>query len=189
MEKIKNLLIILLIFPLISLAQKTYVPDDIFETYLEANGMGDGILLNDSVATDSINSVQHINISGLSISNIIGIEDFINLQNLACSSNQIDSINLTNNTLLRVLTCHNNNITELYVSSNLLLEHLDCGSNQLTTLDVSQNTALNSLNCHYNNISTLDLTNLSTNIINLNLHTYGNFNLFCISSSFNTSSC
>ena len=27
----------------------TYVPDDNFENYLEANGMGDGIALNDSV--------------------------------------------------------------------------------------------------------------------------------------------
>ena len=30
---------------------KTYVPDDYFETYLEAYGMGDGVMLNDSVLT------------------------------------------------------------------------------------------------------------------------------------------
>ena len=32
----------------------TYVPDDNFENYLEANGMGDGIALNDSVFTANI---------------------------------------------------------------------------------------------------------------------------------------
>ena len=31
---------------------KTYVPDDIFEAYLEGNGFGDGIAFNDSVSTN-----------------------------------------------------------------------------------------------------------------------------------------
>ena len=35
----------------------TYVPDDNFENYLEANGMGDGIALNDTVLTSNINTV------------------------------------------------------------------------------------------------------------------------------------
>ena len=34
---------------------KTYVPDDNFEAYLEANAMGDGIANNDSVFTSNIN--------------------------------------------------------------------------------------------------------------------------------------
>ena len=47
----KKLLLILLCFPGVALAQKTYVPDDNFENYLEAQGVGDGISLNDSVFT------------------------------------------------------------------------------------------------------------------------------------------
>ena len=35
---------------------KTYVPDDIFEAWLEGNGYGDGIAFNDSVLTSSISS-------------------------------------------------------------------------------------------------------------------------------------
>ena len=35
-------------------SQKTYVPDDNFEAYLETNGMGDGVANNDSVTTANI---------------------------------------------------------------------------------------------------------------------------------------
>ena len=40
-----------------SASNKTYVPDDNFEAYLEANGMGDGIANNDSVNTSKIDTL------------------------------------------------------------------------------------------------------------------------------------
>ena len=43
----KKLLLILFYLPLLTLAQQTYVPDDNFEAYLEANGMGNGIANDD----------------------------------------------------------------------------------------------------------------------------------------------
>ena len=46
----KKELLILLCLPMIGFGQfnlKTYVPDDNFENYLEANGMGDGVALNE----------------------------------------------------------------------------------------------------------------------------------------------
>ena len=36
------------------------MPDDNFENYLEANGMGDGIALNDTVLTSNINTVNNL---------------------------------------------------------------------------------------------------------------------------------
>jgi hypothetical protein len=39
----RKLILLGLLIPFISFSQKTYVPDDNFENYLEANGMGDGI--------------------------------------------------------------------------------------------------------------------------------------------------
>ena len=36
----KKLLLILLCVPIIGFGQQTYVPDNNFESYLEANGMG-----------------------------------------------------------------------------------------------------------------------------------------------------
>ena len=75
----------------------TYVPDDNFENYLEANGMGDGIALNDTVLTSNINTVNNLYLDSLSINNLIGIQDFISLRILEASVNPIDSIDFSNN--------------------------------------------------------------------------------------------
>jgi hypothetical protein len=56
----KKLLLILLCLPFMTLAQQTYVPDDNFEAYLEANGMGDGIASNNSVLISSIDTVTYL---------------------------------------------------------------------------------------------------------------------------------
>ena len=50
----KKLLLILLCLPMIGFGQLTYVPDDNFENYLEANGMGDGVALNNAVLTSKL---------------------------------------------------------------------------------------------------------------------------------------
>ena len=52
------------------------------------------------VVTDSINSVTVLNVSNDSISNLTGIEDFTALTYLHCSSNQLTSLNVSNNTAL-----------------------------------------------------------------------------------------
>ena len=49
----------------------TYVPDDNFETYLETNGMGDGIALNDYVFTSAIDTVAYLDVSNQNIFNFV----------------------------------------------------------------------------------------------------------------------
>ena len=61
---------------------KSYIPDDNFEYYLEMHNMGDGIQNNDSVLTKKINEVDSLNIMWQEISNISGIEQFVNLRYL-----------------------------------------------------------------------------------------------------------
>ena len=73
----KKLLLLLLCVPILTLAQKTYVPDDNFENYLEVMGLGDGIMLNDSVLTGGINTATQLNVYNQNISDLTGIEDFI----------------------------------------------------------------------------------------------------------------
>ncbi|MBT3611588.1 MAG: hypothetical protein HN522_01420, partial [Flavobacteriales bacterium] len=72
----KKLLLILLCLPMIGFGQQTYVPDDNFEAYLEANGMGNSIANDDYVTTANINTVSNLNVQALSISDLTGIEDF-----------------------------------------------------------------------------------------------------------------
>ena len=58
-------------------AQKTYVPDDNFEAYLEANSLGDGIANNDSVTTSLIGAVDSLFLDSLGISDFTGIKAFL----------------------------------------------------------------------------------------------------------------
>jgi Leucine-rich repeat (LRR) protein len=182
----KKLLLILLCFPLLTLAQQTYVPDDNFEAYLEANGMGDGIANNDSVTTANINTITSLNVSNQTISDLTGIEDFTALTLLYCYSNQLTSLNVSNNTALTTLECYFNQITNLNLTQNIALTNLYCYSNQLTVLDVSNNTALNVLSCYSNQLTALDVSNNtalttlycnSNQLTSLNLRNGNNQNL------------
>ncbi len=136
---------------------ETYVPDDNFEAYLEANGMGNGIANDDYVLTANINTVTFLNISAQNIANITGIEDFIALEILFCSNNLLTNIDISQNTALTNLWCDNNSLTSLDVSQNLALTELICGNNQLTSLNVSVNSSLSYLDAEMNQITHLDL--------------------------------
>ena len=47
-----------------------------FEDYLEANGMGDGIPLNDTILVENAYLVTNLDISNLNIADLTGIEGF-----------------------------------------------------------------------------------------------------------------
>ena len=142
-----------------SLSQ-TYVPDDNFEAYLEVNGMGNGISNDDSVTTALIDTITYLNVTGLNISDMIGIEDFIYLTELHCSHNSFSTLDISYNSFLNKLICFKNyNLTTLNLTQNFDLNYLDCFSTALSSLDVSQNTALNKLICSENQITSLDVSN------------------------------
>ena len=162
----KKLLLILLCFPLLTLSQQTYVPDDNFEAYLEANNMGNGIANDDSVTTSNIVGITSLDVSSQTISDLTGIEDFSALTSLKCYSNQLTSLDVSQNTALTYLNCNSNQLTSLDVSQNTALSTLYCNANQLTSLDVSQNTALTDLGCQSNQLTSLDVSN-NTALTNL----------------------
>lgn len=137
-----------------------YVPDDNFENYLEANGMGDGIYGNDSVLTANVVNVLLLNVSSLNITDLTGIEAFTSLENLDCSMNNLTSLNINNNTALVIL---------------------DCSDNQLNTLSIAYNTGILNLNCQNNQFTTLYLkNNNNTNLSNANFNCTANNSLYCI---------
>ena len=84
---------------------------------------------------------------------------FRNLTELHCYSNQLTSLDVSNNTALIDLYCYHNNLTSLDVSNNTALTDFRCSSNQLTSLDVSNNTALIQLTCYSNQLTSLDVSN------------------------------
>ena len=145
---------------------KTYVPDDNFEAYLEANGMGDGIPFNDSVYTSSITDVQNLTVSGLSIADLTGIVDFASLEILFCDSNELTNLNLINNTALIQVYCSENQLANLEVAGLNNLEILNCSFNQLPIIDFSGLSNLQVFDCSQNLLSSLDVSNLNLTDLN-----------------------
>tara|TARA_R110002167_G_scaffold350628_1_gene562881 strand:- start:1349 stop:4189 length:2841 start_codon:yes stop_codon:yes gene_type:complete len=151
--------------------QQTYLPDDSFEAYLEANGMGNGIANDDYVFTSNINTVTSLYVSSQNIADLTGIEDFVSLTDLNCASNQLTNLDVSQNTALTNLFCYDNQIQNLDLSNNLNLSWLWCENNQLTYLDITQNVNLVNLTCHNNNLTYIDLSGQNGFI---NLYLFGN---------------
>ena len=153
----------------------TYIPDDNFEAYLEANGLGDNIADNNFVLTANISVLTNLPISGNSISDLTGIEDFIALTNLDCSNNDLTTLDLSTNVNLTSLNCSNNILPTIDISNNTALVNLNCSyqtpfvdsenpnnSYVFDTLNLETNASLEVLNCSNNAIGNLDF---STNIL------------------------
>jgi plastocyanin len=113
---------------------QTYVPDDNFENALINIGLDN--ILDNYVATASIDTVTILNVSSKNIADLTGIEDFTALLELNCSENQLSELDASNNTYLSTLDCSNNYLTSLNLSQNTSLTLLRCYNNQLSTLDV-----------------------------------------------------
>ena len=103
--------------------------------------------------------VLSLNVRRKNISDMTGIEAFVNLKILNCDYNEIGSLDISNNTALEALVCEVNQLTTLDVSNNTALTDLDCRLNQLTSLDVSNNPALTELACSNNQLTSLDVSN------------------------------
>ena len=145
----------------------TYVPDDNFENYLEANGMGDGIALNDYVYTSAIDTATILSVSNQSISDLTGAEDMVSLEILYCNYNQLSSLDISNNLNLVTIYCHGNLITTLDISGLQLITDLHCGNNQITSLDISNLSGLKFFSCLDNQLTSLDVSN-NDSLIDLN---------------------
>ena len=109
----KKLLLVLIALPFIGFSQQTYVPDNNFEAYLEANGMGNGMPNDDYVNTANINTVTYLNVGFQNIADLTGIEAFIALDTLNWDGNQLSSLDVSQNTALTLLNCKSNQLTSL----------------------------------------------------------------------------
>jgi Leucine-rich repeat (LRR) protein len=166
-------------------AQDINFIDDNFKTALLEEGVdtnNDGEIQMTEAAV-----ITHLDLSEQHIFDLTEIAYFTELVWLSCKYNQIESLDLTNNTKLIELYCEHNQLTNLDISNNINLtilfchenqcEHIDvtnsasltvlhCNNNLLTDLDVINNTDLTELNFIDNQIPTIDLTN-NTNLITL----------------------
>ena len=115
--------------------------------------------LDDYVLTANISSLTSLDVTGKNISDLTGIEVFVNLRTLICQNNNLTELHLNANTLLHTLYCSQNQLTALDVSNNSDLQTLDLGINQINQIDVSNLPFLKILNCSNNQLTQLDLSN------------------------------
>ena len=133
---------------------ETNFPDANFRTVVKEYDTDE----DENLSRAEIEAVKEIKCYYKDIRSLTGIEYFTALQTLKCYSNQLTSLDISENTALKSLDCAKNQLAALDVSQNTALESLDCADNQLTTLDVSRNTALKSLDCAKNQLTTLDVS-------------------------------
>ncbi|WP_299680337.1 hypothetical protein [uncultured Tenacibaculum sp.] len=146
----------------------TTIPDAAFEAVLESQGYDD-ISGDGRVPTSLIETLTVLNISSKGVTDLTGIEDFTALEELKANQNDLTSINLTNNTALKVLWIRqgNNNFSSIDVSKNLALEDFRIQYSG-TSLDISNNTALTQFMCTDCSLTTLN-TSANTNLTSLDL--------------------
>ncbi|NQY30858.1 MAG: hypothetical protein HRT69_15500 [Flavobacteriaceae bacterium] len=158
----KNTLLLLLLLSCFcqdSIAQLTYVPDDNFEAYLEANSMGNGIANDDYVTTANIENVTTLDLEAQNIGDATGIEGFVSITNLFFDNNQITAIDLSKNTELYRFSISYNSLVTLDFTGNLMLYDIDISNNLLTSINLNNNTALVYLDVTNNLLTSINTSN------------------------------
>ncbi|MAB49094.1 MAG: hypothetical protein CMC05_10735 [Flavobacteriaceae bacterium] len=139
-------------------AQNVNIPDFNFKNYL---------LNNPTINTNSDTEISvaeaqaftgTISATSLGITDLTGIEAFVNITTLEVYSNILTSLDVSNNTSLT---------------------RLHCANNQITTIDVSGIPTLNQIHCQNNQLVELNLAN-GNNANFTYMKSYGNPNLTCI---------
>ena len=130
----------------------------------DSNGLNGNILKTDAervVSLDVSNPLTNPLLPnvGVKISDLTGIEGFINLQTLNSSGNSLTSVNLSHNTLLTSLDASLNALTGIDVSHNTALQILKINTNSMVNLDISLNTQLQNLDVSNNTLERVNLKN------------------------------
>ncbi len=108
--------------------------------------------------------------------------EILNVYGYTNETSSLNSLDVSNNSLLTSITCSATSVTSLDLNTNTILEHLNIsgspvailnitncsvlselyvGSAQLSTLNVATNTALTKIDCSQNQLTSLDVSNCS----------------------------
>ncbi len=189
----------------------SFIPDDNFEMYLETHtatgdsvtigsiySLGNGVI-DDSVLTYKIQSIDTLNIIGQSIADLTGINNFTNITYLNCSNNNLTSANINLANLLHLNIGDNQyltnidisncssitvleayllpNLTQLDVHNNITLEELHVSSSGIISINLDNNTHLSALSAtNMTNLREIHIQNGANNLL-AGTYTYMNFNM------------
>ena len=150
-------------------SQTTPIPDGAFESALIATGVDTNGLTGDILNSDAA-AATFLFVGSSSISDLTGIEAFVNLQTLFCENNSLSSLNLSTLSALQNLDCSSNTIGSLDFSNNPQLLTVSANNNfGLSSIDVTQNPLLTDLTMQFAALTSLDVTN-NPALRNLNIN-------------------
>jgi hypothetical protein len=152
----------------------TSIPDPVFEQYLIDNNLDTEI--DGEVITSNLTIVTNLILDNLDITDLTGIADFPNLDNLWLQNTNLTTLDVSENTLLKFLYFDNNQVSTIDVSVLPLLEKLSFIDNNVQEIIVGSNPNLQILDIKGNPINSLDV---SVNNDLFTLETTGT-NLDCI---------
>lgn len=142
------------------------VPDSIFESKLIELGIDSDGVINHKILKSDAEQVTHLDLnftSGSSeISDLTGIEGFINITFLSATGQEIQDIDLSFNTKLDTLFLSGNLLTSIDISKNTNLVLLDIQANHLNTITgLSHVENLKKVNLSFNDFEDVSIDNVS----------------------------
>lgn len=148
------------------LSGPVFIPDKELLLDLFRNGVDSD---HDSIITyEEASGVHFLDLSnyfGPDITDLTGLEAFINLEILVIRCNKIPEMDLCANTALKEVYAYDNGLTSINVRGCRELTYLHIGSeglclrNRISSLDLAQNLKLKTLICNFNHLRELDLSN------------------------------
>ncbi len=123
------------------------------------------------LTNDELSTIKILDCSNKQITKV-DLSKLINLEKLDLTYNNISSIDVSKNTLLKELWLEDNNLTEINLNNNVNLEKISLSRNNISNISFNSNTVLKEIWITNTNISQIDLTNL-TNLEEL--YIYNNF--------------
>ncbi|TNE81358.1 MAG: T9SS type A sorting domain-containing protein [Bacteroidetes bacterium] len=156
----KTLLItsVLSVFGFNAFAQNVNIPDANFKAYLVGNAAINTNADAEIQMSEAVAFTDVIYCPNMGISDLTGIEAFINTKGIYCELNNLTSLDVSANVNITKLVCNNNQLTSLDVSSNTNLQYLTAANNQLTGLDLTSNLAIINVIIGGNNFTSLDMS-------------------------------
>ncbi|MCL2125075.1 MAG: chitobiase/beta-hexosaminidase C-terminal domain-containing protein [Oscillospiraceae bacterium] len=117
---------------------------------------------DEPIYPSDVDFYEYLDVSGMEIASLDGIEYFASLCDLDCSDNNLTQLDLSGLNELLALDCSNNMISYLDLTGLAKLQLLDCTDNQMTMLFVWGLQDLRYINCANNKIESLRLEGLSS---------------------------
>lgn len=180
-------------------AQTTPIADFYFEQYLvdqgfDTNGMNGNILDSDAQVVTSLD------MTGINITNLSGIEAFTNLTHIYCVSCNLTTVDLSNNPNINTINLRVNynlssftfptvatnlfevnlsgcNLSSLTLPSATTIRKLYIDENPISSIDLSNSTSLQQITANNCNLNGINITNLYLSRLELNNNPIGSINL------------